>query len=206
MFSRISPSSISTRCRLTRRWWSATPTAERRPDGVTFRIPVETEDAKLASIAGVLVFGRVLKAQIALHGKLGTAAVAPAAAIPQPPAESRGIAQFLLFGFLGGFILNLMPCVLPVISLKIFGFIQHAGHDRRRILRSGLAFVAGIFVWFIALALLLIGIKSAGGEAGWAVQFTNPYFVLAMSVLVLVFALNLLGCSRSRCRKPRTAA
>ena len=69
---------------------------------------------------------------------------------PGARAESRSVAQFLLFGFLGGFILNLMPCVLPVISLKIFGFIQHAGQDRRQILRSGLAFVAGIFVWFIA--------------------------------------------------------
>ena len=70
--------------------------------------------------------------------------------------------RFLLFGFLGGFILNLMPCVLPVISLKIFGFIQHAGQSRGRILRSGLAFIAGIFAWFIGLALLLIVLKSAG--------------------------------------------
>jgi thiol:disulfide interchange protein DsbD len=104
-----------------------------------------------------------------------------------------GLAQFLLFGFIGGFILNLMPCVLPVISLKIFGFIQHAGQDRRRILRSGLAFVAGIFAWFIGLALLLIGLKSAGREITWAFQFTNPYFVLLMSAVVLVFALNLFG-------------
>ena len=68
------------------------------------------------------------------------------------PAFSEGLAKFLLFGFLGGLILNLMPCVLPVISLKIFGFVQQAGQDRRRILRSGLAFVAGIFAWFIGLA------------------------------------------------------
>ena len=67
----------------------------------------------------------------------------------------QGLAKLLLFGFLGGFILNLMPCVLPVISLKIFGFVQHAGDSRARILRSGLAFVAGIFVWFIGLALVL---------------------------------------------------
>ncbi len=103
------------------------------------------------------------------------------------------LARFLLFGFLGGFILNLMPCVLPVISLKIFGFIQHAGQDRRRILRSGLAFVAGIFAWFIGLALLLIALKSAGRELTWAFQFTNPYFVVLMSAVVLVFALNLFG-------------
>src|SRR5205823_1393832 len=101
--------------------------------------------------------------------------------------------KFLLFGFIGGFILNLMPCVLPVISLKIFGFIQHAGQDRRRILRSGLAFIAGIFAWFIGLALLLIGLKSAGREITWAFQFTNPYFVVGMSAVVLVFALNLFG-------------
>src|SRR5207248_1951109 len=112
---------------------------------------------------------------------------------PQTLAMPEGFAKFLLFGFIGGFILSLMPCVLPVISLKIFGFIQHAGRDRRRILRSGLAFVAGIFAWFVGLALLLIGLKSAGHEITWAFQFTNPYFVVAMSAVVLVFALNLFG-------------
>ncbi len=86
-----------------------------------------------------------------------------------------------------------MPCVLPVISLKIFGFVRHAGDSRARIFRSGLAFVAGIFVWFIGLALVLIGLKMAGHELTWAVQFTNPYFVLGMSAVVLVFALNLFG-------------
>ena len=105
----------------------------------------------------------------------------------------QGLAKLLLFGFLGGFILNLMPCVLPVISLKIFGFIRHAGDSRARIFRSGLAFVAGIFVWFIGLALVLIGLKMAGHELTWAFQFTNPYFVLGMSAVVLVFALNLFG-------------
>jgi thiol:disulfide interchange protein DsbD len=86
-----------------------------------------------------------------------------------------------------------MPCVLPVISLKIFGFIQHAGQSRGRILRSGLAFIAGIFAWFVGLALLLIVLKSLGREITWAFQFTNPYFVLFMSAVVLVFALNLFG-------------
>jgi thiol:disulfide interchange protein DsbD len=109
------------------------------------------------------------------------------------PQPSRGLLGFLLFGFIGGFILNLMPCVLPVISLKIFGFIQHAGKDRRAILRNGLAFIAGIFVWFIGLALLLIALKAAGHEVTWAAQFTNAYFVLVLSVIVLVFALDLFG-------------
>jgi thiol:disulfide interchange protein DsbD len=86
-----------------------------------------------------------------------------------------------------------MPCVLPVISLKIFGFIKQAGKDRRAILRSGLWFVAGIFVWFVGLALLLIALKAAGHQITWAAQFTNPYFVLVLSVIVLVFALDLFG-------------
>src|SRR5207248_4051025 len=112
---------------------------------------------------------------------------------PQTLAMPEGFAKFLLFGFIGGFILSLMPCVLPVISLKIFGFIQHAGQSRRRILRGGLAFVAGIFAWFVGLALLLIILKSLGRGITWAFQFTNPYFVLLMSAVVLVFALNLFG-------------
>ena len=109
------------------------------------------------------------------------------------PSSASDLLKFLLFGFIGGFILNLMPCVLPVISLKIFGFIQHAGQSRGRILRSGLAFIAGIFAWFIGLALLLIVLKSLGREITWAFQFTNPWFVLVMSAVVLVFALNLFG-------------
>jgi thiol:disulfide interchange protein len=83
--------------------------------------------------------------------------------------------------------------VLPVISLKIFGFVQQAGQSRQKILRSGLAFTAGIFAWFIGLALILIGLKTAGHQITWAFQFTNPYFVLFMSAVVLVFALNLFG-------------
>ena len=86
-----------------------------------------------------------------------------------------------------------MPCVLPVISLKIFGFIQHARDSRARIFGNGLAFTAGIFAWFIGLALLMIALKAAGHEITWAFQFTNPYFVIAMSAVVLVFALNLFG-------------
>ena len=84
--------------------------------------------------------------------------------MPRPELSAREIAapgespasllKLLLFGFIGGFILNLMPCVLPVISLKIFGFIQHASDSRARIFGNGLAFAIGIFAWFIGLAAL----------------------------------------------------
>ncbi len=169
------------------------PTAERDNDGITFRIPIETTDQNVSRIPGVVVFGATPDSSDRNAWLLAASgAVAMAKAI-QPVNDAATVAKFLLFGFLGGLILNLMPCVLPVISLKIFGFIQHAGQSRRRILRSGLSFAAGIFVWFIGLALLLIVLKNAGHAITWAFQFTNPYFVLAMCIVVLVFALNLFG-------------
>ena len=100
----------------------------------------------------------------------------------------------LVSGFLGGMILNLMPCVLPVISLKIFGFIAQAGESPGRILRHGLTFAAGIFVWFLGLGFLVIMIKAGGAQVTWgAFQFQNSYFVTGLSFLVFLFALNLLG-------------
>lgn len=166
------------------------PTIEsRKGNEVTFRIPVESPDKNLSAMPGLIVFSKSPNGNDRMAWRLGTPAIATAKAA-QP---SRGIVTFLFFGFIGGFILNLMPCVLPVISLKIFGFIKHAGKDRRSILRNGLSFVAGIFVWFIGLALLLIALKAAGHQITWAAQFTNPYFVLGLSVIVLIFALDLFG-------------
>ena len=108
-------------------------------------------------------------------------------------AKQPSLWQALIFGLLGGFILNLMPCVLPVISLKIFGFIRQAGDHPERILRHGLAFVAGIFAWFLGLGLVILGLKSAGSEVTWAFQFQNPWFNLVIACIVFVFALNLFG-------------
>ena len=100
----------------------------------------------------------------------------------------------LFSGFLGGMILNLMPCVLPVISLKLFSFIAQAGESPRRIFRHGLAFTAGIFSWFIGLGILVIILKSGGSQVTWgAFQFQNPWFVIGLSSLVFLFALNLFG-------------
>jgi thiol:disulfide interchange protein len=170
------------------------PQIERGGAGkIIFRVPIETQDPKLASLNGIVVFGQEANGTSRNAWSLNRNNSVPATVLSAALPDALSVGKFLLFGFLGGFILNLMPCVLPVISLKIFGFIQHAGQSRRRILRSGLAFVAGIFAWFVGLALLLIVLKSLGREITWAFQFTNPYFVLFMSAVVLVFALNLFG-------------
>jgi thiol:disulfide interchange protein len=167
------------------------PTVEsRNKNDVTFRIPIESSEKNLSSIPGLIVFSQQPNGEDRAAWQISAApTVSAASAVP-----ARGIFTFLLFGFLGGIILNLMPCVLPVISLKIFGFIQQAGQSRRKVLRSGIAFTAGIFAWFVGLALLLIILKGAGRDVTWGgFQFTNAYFVLVLSVIVLVFALNLFG-------------
>src|SRR6266511_6003346 len=162
----------------------------RSKNEVVFRIPIESSEKNLSSMAGLLVFSHQPNGEDRAAWQIAT----PTAVSAARPAPVRGIFTFLLFGFLGGIILNLMPCVLPVISLKIFGFIQQAGQSRRKVLRSGIAFAVGIFAWFVGLALLLIVLKSAGRDVTWGgFQFTNAYFVLVLSVIVLVFALNLFG-------------
>src|SRR3954447_1708337 len=161
----------------------------RNKNEIVFRIPLESAPKDLSSMPGLVVF-----AQHPNGDDRAAWQITSAPAVSSHAAPMHGILMFLLFGFLGGLILNLMPCVLPVISLKIFGFVQQAGQSRRKILRSGIAFTVGIFAWFIALAVLLIVLKGAGRDVTWGgFQFTNPYFVLVLSVIVLVFALNLFG-------------
>src|SRR5437763_8363204 len=156
----------------------------------TFRIPLDNGKQNFKSMPGLIVFGNSTDApdrgawDISVGQEMATA---------NENSTSSGVVRFLIFGFIGGFILNLMPCVLPVISLKIFGFVQQAGQSRVRIFRSGLAVISGVFGWFLGLALVLVVVKSAGGQPVWAAQFTNPYVVLFMSAVVLVFALNLFG-------------
>jgi thiol:disulfide interchange protein len=170
------------------------PAVERHgEDEVTFKIPFE--NAPPSRLRGVIVAGAnpADENRAGWFFEAGAATQTQSASSPIAAAATRGLGTYLLFAFLGGFILNLMPCVLPVISLKIFGFVKQAGQDRQRIFRSGLAFTAGMFAWFVGLALLLIALKTAGHQITWALQFTNAYFVLALGVVVLVFALNLFG-------------
>ena len=107
--------------------------------------------------------------------------------------DSLGFWLALFFAFLGGIILNLMPCVLPVLSIKILNIVQLAKDNRTKIVKDGFLFSFGIISAFWVLAILLILLKSAGQEIGWGFQFQSPAFVIAMIVLFTTLALNLFG-------------
>ena len=111
-----------------------------------------------------------------------------------PPASSSvSLATVLLFAFLGGLILNVMPCVLPVLGLKLHGLIGAGGQSRQRIRRQFLASAGGILVSFWLLAAFMQGLKWSGSTLGWGIQFQSPAFVALMALITFLFALNLLG-------------
>lgn len=104
-----------------------------------------------------------------------------------------GLAVMLLLGVLGGLILNAMPCVLPVLSLKVFGLVKSAGQGRSHVVGGSLATAAGILLSFWGLAAAAAVAKAAGAAVGWGIQFQNPLFVTFLLVVVVLFCLNLWG-------------
>lgn len=123
---------------------------------------------------------------------LSAMASAPSNPVVPGPATA-GLWKNLIYAFIGGLILNIMPCVLPVIALKILGFVGQAKDHPRRARMLGLVYAAGVLVSFLVLAGLVLGIKAAGHQAGWGFQFSSPYFLVAMTTLVTLIALNLFG-------------
>lgn len=101
-----------------------------------------------------------------------------------------GLLLSLLFGFIGGILLNLMPCVLPIISIKLVGFVQQGEQSRRETLLSALFFALGIIFSFLSLALVVTLLRSANKRIGWGFQFQHPEFVLVMIVVVFLLALG----------------
>ena len=107
--------------------------------------------------------------------------------------SSAGTLILLLSALLGGIILNLMPCVLPVLSLKLFSLIKQAGESRKRLLTLGIATTAGILTSFWVLAGIVAVIKAGGGNAGWGMQFQSAGFIAFMVVILTAFAMSFFG-------------
>ncbi len=137
----------------------------------------------------------------ALHPEIFTAgarmeraggAAAPAAGAARD-LGGASLAGMLLLALVGGLILNGMPCVLPILSLKVFGLVRSAAHSRAEVRRGALATAGGILISFWALAGAAVAAKSAGAAVGWGIQFQQPGFVAFLAVVVLFFTLNLWG-------------
>ncbi len=129
-----------------------------------------------------------------------TEATTPAASVPQPstlnpqpPAAAGSLLGTLALALIGGLILNLMPCVFPVLGIKILGFVNQAGNDKQKVITHGLVFTLGVLLSFWALATVLAVLRAGGDQLGWGFQLQSPAFVFALAAGMLVFALNMSG-------------
>jgi len=111
---------------------------------------------------------------------------------PKPSPGWSGFWWAAVAAVLGGMILNLMPCVFPVIGLKVLSFAQSA-HSKSGAMKQALIFSAGVVLSFVALAGVLISLRAAGGAVGWGFQLQNPWVVLALGLLFILIAMNLFG-------------
>jgi thiol:disulfide interchange protein DsbD len=147
-------------------------------------------DAPLTGVLG-LRDGGGQESFYAIDAKPGAApAVAPA---PAPAPQGEGLAKMLGFALLGGLILNLMPCVFPILAMKALALARMGGAARSHARVTAWAYLGGVLVAFATLGLLLIGARAAGAAAGWGFQFQSPVFVAAMAFVLFAVGLNLSG-------------
>ena len=123
----------------------------------------------------------------------GEGTVFPIGTSPIASGPSLGLFTAIGFAFLGGLLLNLMPCVFPVLSIKVLSFVQQAGEDAAKVKRHGLVFTLGVLSSFWALAGLFLILRAAGEEIGWGFQLQTPGFVAVLASVLFLFGLNLSG-------------
>ncbi len=124
-------------------------------------------------------------------GNTGAASLVSEGASSGDSTLSFGAA--ILFALIGGLMLNLMPCVFPVLSIKILGFVQQAGEDQAKVKLHGIVFTIGVLVSFWILAGLFLILRAAGQEIGWGFQLQTPGFVAVLASVLFLFGLNLSG-------------
>ena len=179
------------------RWEGGTWSAQVTTSSQRFESPSAMKAVLVApgTAAGVQIDLPIAGAWPALAAP-GATLAEPAALARPPPASAatpgQGFALALVFALIGGALLNLMPCVFPILSLKLLGFAGHA-HSRRALLAGGLAYSAGVVASFVGLAGLLLLLRAGGEQIGWGFQLQSPLFVAALAVLFTVIALNLAG-------------
>lgn len=154
-----------------------------RPGSLTLALPRGPSFAADSPLAGVLE----------LRDAAGKTEAFALTAQPGAAPAASGWARILLLAFAGGLVLNLMPCVFPVLAVKAAGLAALAGTGRRRALGEAMAYAAGVVLSFLALGGALLAVRAAGGAAGWGFQFQSPAFVAAVAWVLLAVGLNLSG-------------
>jgi len=168
-------------------------------DGI--RIPLKKGDAKGGpppQLGGTLVLTEKTgdgehRQAFDILAKFDPAFVPTAPPIAAVGGEQLTFAEALLFALLGGLILNLMPCVFPVLAMKAAAFAKLAGHERSAVRRDGFAYAAGVLISFAAMAAVLVAIRASVGDVSWGFQFQSPIFSLLIAYLFFVVGLNLSG-------------
>lgn len=112
---------------------------------------------------------------------------------PTTPAPAQSLPLMLFFAFIGGLILNIMPCVLPVIALKVLGFVNQSRESPAHVRLLGLAYGAGVLACFLGLALAALAVRQAGGLASWGIVLQNQVARVLLTVVITLVALNLFG-------------
>ena len=173
-------------------------------EGNAVRIEMKLAEPPLKDVT------RVAGVAVAESGWPGTtrkaiAVDAPVSATPIAAAGAAGAATAggseiggsvltaLAFAFLGGILLNLMPCVFPVLGIKVMGFVEHAHGEPRAMRLQGAIFSVGVIVSFLVLAGLMLGLRAGGTQLGWGFQLQSPVVVTLLSGLFFLLALNLSG-------------
>src|SRR5829696_7544329 len=169
--------------------------------GEGIRIPLKRGDAKAAlpaDLSGTLVLtektadGEARQA-FDVTSKLDPNFVPAPSLAAAAGGEQLSLVEALLFALLGGLILNLMPCVFPVLAMKAAAFARLAGHERNAMRRDGVAYTLGVLVSFAVMAAIVIAIRASVGDVSWGFQFQSPVFSLLIAYLLFVVGLNLSG-------------
>ncbi|CAL8980325.1 Thiol:disulfide interchange protein DsbD [Rhodoplanes serenus] len=152
-----------------------------------------TRPLRLTLVDGARAVEAVL-APVVGPAPVAAAAVVPPASAPAAPVSADGVSlvAMLLAALLGGLVLNVMPCVFPVLSLKLLALAGH-GAEPHAVRRGLVASALGVVASFLVLAGVLAALKAAGAQIGWGIQFQQPVFLIAMAIVLALFAANLLG-------------
>ncbi|MCX6954697.1 MAG: protein-disulfide reductase DsbD family protein [Verrucomicrobia bacterium] len=159
--------------------------------GFSLVLPVATDAPKdVKKLLGVLTTASTWVPGTALRGLRVETPFAAAAPVSTPIGQLLGT---LALAFLGGLVLNLMPCVFPVLGIKILGFVNQSGQDKKKVVMHGLVFALGVLLSFWSLAAVLAVLRAGGQELGWGFQLQEPGFVFLLAAVMLVFAMNMSG-------------